>query len=374
MPKNDEPDIVFSERDGHSIRQPHDDPLVIMLSVEELNIHQVLIDNRSSTYVIYLPTFQQMKLDKKRIRPFTSPLVSFIGDRIVPRGIVTLTVIARTYPAQVTKEIDFLIVNCPSTYNIILGKPTLNRLKAVTLTYYLKVKFPTTHGIGEIRGDQILVRVFYQAALVSRENQTWVINELEPIPEPSETTQEVKVIPVDSTKVLKIGTALPTSMKEKMISFLRANQDVFAWKHEDMPRINRKNAKKQRIFAPKHNKAVTEEVEKLLEADFIKEVFYPNWLANVVMIKKSNGKWRMCIDFTDLNKACPKDSFPLPRIDQLVDSTAGHKLLSFMDTFSGYNQILMDEDDQEKTSFVTNQGLYCNKVMPFGLKNTEATY
>ena len=87
-----------------------------------------------------------MKLDKKRISPFASPLVSFTGDRIVPLGIITLTLNAGTYPAQVIKEIDFLIVNCPSTYNIILGRPVLNRLRAVMLTYYLKVKFPTTHG------------------------------------------------------------------------------------------------------------------------------------------------------------------------------------------------------------------------------------
>ena len=80
-----------------------------------------------------------------------------------------------------------------------------------------------------------------------------------------------------------------------------------------------------------------EEVDKLLFADFIREVYYPKWLANVVMLKKSNGKWRVCVDFTDLNKACLKDSFPLPRIDQLVDSTVGHELLSFMDAFSGYN-------------------------------------
>ena len=92
------------------------------------------------------------------------------------------------------------------------------------------------------------------------------------------------------------------------------------------------------------------------------------------MVKKSKGKWRMYIDFTNLNKACPKDSFPLPRIDQLVDSTSGHKLLSFMDAFSRYNQILMDEEDQEKASFVTSQGLYCYKVMPFGLKSVGATY
>ena len=82
----------------------------------------------------------------------------------------------------------------------------------------------------------------------------------------------------------------------------------------------------------------------------------------------------ICVDFTDLNKACPKDSFPLPRIDQLVDSTTGHKLLTFMDALSGYNQIMMAEEDQEKTSFITSQGLYCYKVMPFGLKNAGATY
>ena len=94
----------------------------------------------------------------------------------------------------------------------------------------------------------------------------------------------------------------------------------------------------------------------------------------MVMVRKANGKWRMCVDFTDLNKACTKDSYPLPRIDRLVDSTTGHKLLSFMDAFSGYNQIRMDETDQEKTSFVTSQGLFCYKVMPFRLKNAGATY
>ena len=117
-----------------------------------------------------------------------------------------------------------------------------------------------------------------------------------------------------------------------------------------------------------------EEVEKLLAAGFIREVYYPKWLANVVMVKKSNGKWKMCVDFTDLNNACTKDSFPLPRIDQLVDSTAGHELLTFVDAFSGYNQILMKKEDQEKTAFVTSHDLYCYNVMPFGLKNASAMY
>ena len=88
-------------------------------------------------------------------------------------------------------------------------------------------------------------------------------------------------------------------------------------------------------------------------------MYYPDWLANVVMVKKANGKWRMCVDFTNLNKACPKDSYPLPRIDILVDSTVRHQLLSFMDAFSEYNHIKMEEADQEKTSFVTSQGFFC---------------
>ena len=112
----------------------------------------------------------------------------------------------------------------------------------------------------------------------------------------------------------------------------------------------------------------------MLETDFIREVYYPNWLANVVMAKKASGKWRMCVDFTNLNKACPKDSYPLLWVDTLVDSTAQHQLLSFMDVFSGYNQIKMDEADQKKTLFVTSQGLFCYKVMLFGLKNAGATY
>ena len=92
------------------------------------------------------------------------------------------------------------------------------------------------------------------------------------------------------------------------------------------------------------------------------------------MVKKANGKWRICVDFTDLNKVFPNDSFPLLRIDQLVDSTAEHKLLMFMDAFLGYNQIKIAEEDQEKTAFIISQGLYCYKVMPFGLKNAGAIY
>ena len=94
----------------------------------------------------------------------------------------------------------------------------------------------------------------------------------------------------------------------------------------------------------------------------------------MVVVKKKNGKWRVCIDYTDLNKSCPKDPFPLPHINKLVDATAGHQLMSFMDAFSGYNQILMHPACQERTSFMTSRGIYCYKIMPFGLKNAGSTY
>ena len=135
-----------------------------------------------------------------------------------------------------------------------------------------------------------------------------------------------------------------------------------------------KPVKQKRSFDLKRQKAINEEVGKLLQARAIIEVEYPEWLANVILVKKANEKWRLCINFTDVNRACPKDSFPLPRIYLIVDATADHKLLSFMDAFSSYNQINMDLDNQEKTSFVTGQGTYCYRVMPFGLKNAGATY
>ena len=122
---------------------------------------------------------------------------------------------------------------------------------------------------------------------------------------------------------------------------------------------------KKRVFALEWDNNIKKEVQKLVSIEFIHEVYYPGWLTNVVMVKKANGKWRMCVDFTDLNKACLKDSYPLPRIDQLVNSIAGHQLLSFIDAFSRYNQIKMDEDDQEKTFFITSQGLFCYKVISF---------
>ena len=214
------------------------------------------------------------------------------------------------------------------------------------------------------------------------------IGEQRAIAKPVEELEDVNLDDAQPEQTTRIGTLASWPVRQALTAFLKDNQDVFAWSHKDMPGINpsiivhKLNVspsfpsvrQKKRVFAQERDKAIAEEVQKLLEANFIREVYYPDWLANVVIVKKVNEKWRMWVDFTDLNKACPKDSYPLPRIDTLVDLTARNQLLSFMDAFSGYNQIKMEEADQEKTSFVMSQGLFCYKVMPFGLKNAGVTY
>ena len=276
-----------------------------------------------------------------------------------------------------------------SSYNAIIGRPTLNSWKAVTSTYHLLVKFPTEYGVGEVQGDQLAARKCYLAILTMDEQaQMMNIEERRVVAKPTEALEDISLDENDPEKSTRIGADLEKKIKKDLIRFLRENIDIFAWSHEDMLGIDpsvityRLNVypsskpvrQKKRVFALERDNAIKEEVQKLTVAKFIQEVYYPDWLANVIMIKKANGKWRICVDFTDLNKACPKDSYLLPRIDQLVDSTTGHRLLSFMDAFSRYNQIRMDEADQEKTSFVTSQALFYYKVMPFGLKNAGATY
>uniref|UniRef100_A0A2N9GKA7 Integrase catalytic domain-containing protein n=1 Tax=Fagus sylvatica TaxID=28930 RepID=A0A2N9GKA7_FAGSY len=355
--KMDDQVISFSEDDARNIHQPHDDALVVTLTIAGFITRRVLIDNGSSADIIYLPAYQQMKIDKEQLRPIDIPLVGFTGDKVKPTGVVSLTIEAGTYPKQVRTSVEFLVIDCPSAYNVIIGRPTLNKLRAVTSTYHLLVRFPTEHDIGELKGDQATARECYFASLgPETRHQTMKIDEGHRLVEP---TEELEVIVLDDEKphkTISIGTKVDERLRESMIKFLKDNLDVFAWTHDDMPGIDpttichklnvdpsiRPIKQKRRVFAPDKNQAIYDEVEKLLTAGFIREVFYPDWLANVVMVKKANGKWRM--------------------------------LLTFMDAFSEYNQIMMDDIDQEKTSFITSKGLFCYKVMPFGLKNVGATY
>ncbi|XXG46405.1 hypothetical protein AAC387_Pa02g1265 [Persea americana] len=203
-----------------------------------------------------------------------------------------------------------------------------------------------------------------------------------------EDLTEVRINPADPNKFFLIGSQLPEPEKTELLDLLLENKEVFAWTPYEMPGIDpavmchklnvdpnyKPVIQKARRTRVPQTEAVNEEVEKLLEAQAIKEVHYPQWLANTVVVKKKTWKWRVCVDFTDLNTNCPKDSFPLPKIDQLIDATARHDRMSFLDAYRGYRQIPLFVPDQEKTTFITPRGTYCYKVMPFGLKNAGATY
>ncbi|KAK8957538.1 hypothetical protein KSP39_PZI001121 [Platanthera zijinensis] len=239
----------------------------------------------------------------------------------------------------VTKEIQFIVVDAPSSYHAIFGRPLLNKYRAIISTYHLAIKFCKDGRQCRVRSDPRQARECYV-----------------PIAEGEE-------------RKLSINSELPEDQRAELISCLLKNLDVFAWSAEDMPGVDPDVAchhlnvdpaakpvqQKKRDVAVKLAEPIREEVAKLLKAHFVQEVQYPEWVSNVVMVKKPGGKWRMCVDFTRLNKACPK-------------------FMSFLDAFTGYHQIRMHKPDIPCTSFITNDGCYCYLVMPFGLKNAGATY
>ena len=195
-------------------------------------------------------------------------------------------------------------------------------------------------------------------------------------------------IGIDPEKFFQVGSELPPQEKEELSGFLRDNVDIFTWDDYEALRVDPSfichhlnvnpsvTPKKQPLWHPskEHADAVRDEVMKLKKVGAIKEVVYPEWLANTVVVKKRSRKWRVCVDFTNLNKACQKDPFPMPWIDQLVDATVSHPRMSFLVAFQGYHQIPLAADDQEKTAFITPIGNYHYKVMPFGLKIAGSTY
>ena len=159
------------EEDARRLHHPHDDALVVSIRVGDYNVHRMLVDNGSSADILYYPAFQQMGIDRTRLIPMNAPTVGFGGTRVLPLGAITLSVTVGDYPQQITRDVTFLVVDCSSAYNGILGRPTLNSWKAATSTYHLMIKFPTEYGIGELPGDQVAARECYIAMLEMEDHQ-----------------------------------------------------------------------------------------------------------------------------------------------------------------------------------------------------------
>ena len=323
--------ITFSDLDLEGCQHPHDDPFVIRAVVANKTVHRVLFHNRSSADIIFASAFDKMGIGRERLEPVSTHLRGFSGEKVLPLGSIQLVLTLGDPPFQVTTTARFLVVDAPSAYNILLGRPSFNAIKAIPSAYHMMIKFPTVSGVGMVRGDQCVARECYSVSMKQKTVDNIYLDELDmrdevlTRPEPSE---ELEPVPLDNDPehLAYIGSKLAEDLKGPLTHFLRENKDVFAWKQADMGGIDptiithRLNVspsfkpvkQKGRSFAPERQKEINEEVGKLLQAGAIREVEYLEWLANVVLVKKTNGKWRLCIDFTDVNRACPKDSFPLP--------------------------------------------------------------
>ena len=153
MRETDEVAIIFTNEEAKRIHHPHDDVIVITLFIADYTTRRVLVDNGSSVDILYYPAFQQMRLGRDQLCLVNSPLVGFRGMKVQLVGIITLSMVVGAYPKQITKEVNFLVVDCSSSYNAIIGKLTLNGWKEVTSTYHLSVKFPTDYRVGQVQGN-----------------------------------------------------------------------------------------------------------------------------------------------------------------------------------------------------------------------------
>ncbi|KAK3005789.1 hypothetical protein RJ639_016874 [Escallonia herrerae] len=235
--------ITFSDDDSKDIKTPHDDPLVITIKAGNFDVKRVLIDNGSSTEILFHDAFKKMNIPTDRLRKMDTPLYGFSNHPVAAEGIIALPVAIGTPPAQANFMLDFVVVKVPSAYNAILGRPALNQLQAVVSTYHLKMKFPTEHGIGEVKGDQTTARQCYVTSCRSKNKEALIFEDLQEDTkmqrgEPVEDLVSIEVYPREENKTVRIGSNLKEDTKLELVNLLRTYVDIFAWTAADMPGID----------------------------------------------------------------------------------------------------------------------------------------
>ncbi|XP_071695439.1 uncharacterized protein [Rutidosis leptorrhynchoides] len=367
--------ITFS-----SIAQEPSDALITIkgrVKSCEYIIKRLHVDTGCGVDIMYEHCFRLLPgaVRAKLVAPNTA-LSGFSGESAWPIGIIELELelvdddnkeLVRSTTVEFAVVRSGYDIRSYSKYNALLGRTTLQKLAAIPSTVHGLIKFPTPLGIATIRSEKQDASV---AAVEHAEQQ----------PSEAEQLRSCMIIanPRHPEQKIKIGGGLSDETKFKLRNILASNTDVFSWKEADMTGVPREIAEhklnanpsltpvrqKKRDMVPERSEWLKAEVDKLVKANILREVRYQTWVANPVLVKKPDGSWRMCVDFTDINKACPKDNYPLPEIDWKVKSLDGFRYKCFLDAYKGYHQIQMAADDEDKTAFHTSQGIYCYTKMP----------
>jgi hypothetical protein len=392
--------ITFTEEDFRLKSAIHNDAMVIDINIAGWVVGKVLLDNGSSADIWFLKTFEKMNLSQHMLDPPEYPLQGFGGKPIKPVGKISLPVSFGDLENSRTESLTFDVVDIYHPYLAIFGRGFMNKFDAFIRQQFLCMKMPAPKGVITVFGNQQEARNIEKGHTPSQTN----VYQLKRADEKKETyegarrdKEKIEIATDGETKKLYLDDMpdraviigdLSAKEDRDLVRFLDKNKDVFTWSAKDLQGVDRDiiehtletgekiPPKKQKLrkMTEEKVKAVAAEVQRLQDAQVIREVKYPVWLANTIPVKKKNEKWRMCVDFTDLNKAWKKDDFPLERVDKIVDDAANSEMLSLLDMFSGYHQIRVRKEDEEKTSFITPFGTFCFVRMPEGPKNAGCTF
>uniref|UniRef100_A0A2N9H7S0 RNA-directed DNA polymerase n=1 Tax=Fagus sylvatica TaxID=28930 RepID=A0A2N9H7S0_FAGSY len=404
--------VTFTDEDMEVQYPDHRRPLYLAATINEVQVRRALVDNGSCINLIPLSTIQAAEIPQKKIQGAPMEIKGFGGVGEYTKGHIQL--VLKVGP--IVAFTRFHVVDSVVPYHVLLGRPWLHKHQLIPSTYHQCVKGrlngkPIRIAANSAPFDQSESH-FVEAALYDEITPAGEASLAKPIgiplpkvgrnkgrpwgrfersagtekeacagancpqqeaPEPEEGILQPSCLAVNEASAPEPADAAEPVAADSKISAeeeLEEYQDVFAWQYDEMPGIDpklvahslnvepgtRPVVQPMRTFHPEVEAQITQEVKKLLSAGFIKPIQHPRWLSNIVPVKKKNGQIRCCVDFRNLNKACPKDEFPLPNMDLLIDSAAGHAM------------------DAEKTAFRTPIGNFYYTVMPFGLKNAGATY
>uniref|UniRef100_A0A2N9FKB3 RNA-directed DNA polymerase n=1 Tax=Fagus sylvatica TaxID=28930 RepID=A0A2N9FKB3_FAGSY len=386
--------ITFTDEDMEVQYPDHRRPLYLSAVIKNVQVRRALVDTGSCLNLIPLSTLQAVDLPHQKIQGSPMEVTGFGGMTEHTMGHVQL--VLKVGPIVALTR--FHVVNAENS----LIMCSLADLGCTSINWCVGPDCPQQEGpTPEEGGLQPSCHLIQQTensgkVVVDQLQSTTMNSEEVTVDHARSMVMSPQVVAVDQTRSMAANTKKAAKDQAESTATNPGRiyggsftvHDVFAWDYHEMPGIDpglvahslnvepgtRPVVQPMRTFHTEVEAQITQEVKKLLAAGFIKPIQHPRWLSNIVPVKKKNGQIRCCVDFRNLNKACPKDEFPLPNMDLLIDSAAGHAMFSFMDGFSGYNQIRMSTRDAEKTAFRTPIGNFYYTVMPFGLKNAGATY